>query len=235
MSTSPGNTTGTAQRDFSTAIYDRVVPARAPWSHVVKCGQVVRIIDTESQQAVDALFYNVHNFAERYSAQDTLRVQRSAYLSLGAELVSNEGRVMGRIVADTCGRHDTSAGCCSCESNAVRFGEATKYQHACRENFIYELGRHGMTKRDIVSNLMTLGFFLTPIIYLIDRIDSRFLRALLRLNPMTPFVVSFQDILFFGHLPGLADTLLMIAYAFLSVAAGLTVFDRLRDVLAEAI
>ena len=89
--------------------------------------------------------------------------------------------------------------------------------------------------RDIVTNLMQLGFFLTPIIYLIDRIDSRFLRALLRLNPMTPFVVSYQDILFFGHLPGLADTLLMIAYAFVSLLAGLTVFERLRDVLAEAI
>lgn len=89
--------------------------------------------------------------------------------------------------------------------------------------------------RDIVTNLMQLGFFLTPIIYLIDRIDSRWLRALLRLNPMTPFIVSFQDILFFGHLPGLADTILMIAYALLSVVAGLTVFARLRDVLAEAI
>jgi lipopolysaccharide transport system permease protein len=89
--------------------------------------------------------------------------------------------------------------------------------------------------RDIVTNLIQLGFFLTPIIYLIDRIDSRLLRALLRINPMTPFVVSYQDILFFGHLPGLADTLLMIAYAFASIAAGLTVFERLRDVLAEAI
>jgi lipopolysaccharide transport system permease protein len=89
--------------------------------------------------------------------------------------------------------------------------------------------------RDIVTNLMQLGFFLTPIIYLIDRIDSRFLRALLRLNPMTSFVVSYQDVLFFGHLPGLADTLLMIAYAFISLFAGLTVFERLRDVLAEAI
>ena len=130
-----------------------LVAAESPWSHVVKRGQTVRIVDVESQQAVDALFYNAHNFAERYSAQDTLRVQRNAYLSLGAAIVSNEGRIMARIVADTCGRHDTSAGCCSCESNAVRFGEATKYQHACRENFILELGRHGMSKRDIVSNI----------------------------------------------------------------------------------
>ena len=89
--------------------------------------------------------------------------------------------------------------------------------------------------RDIVTNLMQLGFFLTPIIYLIDRIASRPIRALLRLNPMTPFVVSYQDILFFGHLPGIADMLLMIVYAAGSIAAGFTVFDRLRDVLAEAI
>ena len=89
--------------------------------------------------------------------------------------------------------------------------------------------------RDIIANLIQLGFFITPIIYLIDNIPSRLLRAVLRLNPMTPFVVSYQDVLFFGHLPGLADTMLMIAYAFASMLAGFVVFDRLRDTLAEAI
>jgi lipopolysaccharide transport system permease protein len=89
--------------------------------------------------------------------------------------------------------------------------------------------------RDIVANLLQLGFFVTPIIYLIDNIPSRLLRALLRLNPMTPFVVSYQDVLYWGHVPGLADTLLMIAYAFASLLAGFIVFDRLRDTLAEAI
>lgn len=89
--------------------------------------------------------------------------------------------------------------------------------------------------RDIIANLMQLGFFITPIIYLIDNIPSRILRALLRLNPMTPFVVSYQDVLFWGHLPGLADTLLMVAYALAAMLAGFFVFDRLRDTLAEAI
>jgi lipopolysaccharide transport system permease protein len=89
--------------------------------------------------------------------------------------------------------------------------------------------------RDIVTNLMQLGFFITPIIYLIDNIGIRPLRALLRMNPMTPFVVSYQDVLFFGRIPGVADTLLMLAYAFGSLAMGFTVFERLRDVLAEAI
>ena len=33
------------------------------------------------------------------------------------------------------------------------FGDVTKYQPACRDNFILELSRYGLTKRDIVANL----------------------------------------------------------------------------------
>jgi urea carboxylase-associated protein 1 len=139
--------------DESSAAYVHDIQAERPWSRVLTRGQTLRIIDSEGQQAVDALLYSVEDPAERYSAQDTLRVQGSAYIELGTSLVSNRGRVMARITADSCGRHDTSAGCCSCESNAVRFGEPTKYQHACRENFILELSRYGLTKRDIVANL----------------------------------------------------------------------------------
>ena len=50
-------------------------------------------------------------------------------------------------------RHGTAAGGCSCESNAVRFDEATRYQHACRENFILDLGRYCMDKRNIYPNV----------------------------------------------------------------------------------
>ena len=143
----------TAALDVSQAVLNSAVAARAPWSHVLKKGQTLRVIDTHGQQAVDALFYSYHNTAERYSVQDTLRQQGSAYVVLGTRLVSNEGRLMAHITADSSGRHDTLAGCCSCESNAVRFGEVTKYQHACRENFTLELGRYGLNKRNIVPNV----------------------------------------------------------------------------------
>jgi uncharacterized protein len=142
-----------SSRDTSKAIYSHDIPAERPWSQVLKRGQTLRIIDSEGQQAVDALLYGFADPTERYSMQDTLRTQGSAYIELGTRLVSNKGRVMAHLSADSCGRHDSSAGCCSCESNAVRFGEATKYQHACRENFILELSKYGLTKRDIVANL----------------------------------------------------------------------------------
>ena len=129
------------------------IAARKPWSGIVRKGQVLRIIDTEGQQAVDTLFYKLDDHAERYSAQDTLQAQGAAYITTGSRLLSNEGNVMLTVTDDSCGRHDTSAGACSCESNTVRFGHHTKFEHACRENFLLELSRHGMSKRDIVPNI----------------------------------------------------------------------------------
>jgi urea carboxylase-associated protein 1 len=140
-----------------TIISDTLVPARAPYSAELKAGQIMRIIDLKSQQAVDALFYNAHDTTERYSAQDTLAAQAAKGgrydFSTGSVLLSNEGRAMVKIIADTCGFHDTCAGACSCESNTVRFGHETRFMHSCRENFITELSRYGMSKRDLVSNV----------------------------------------------------------------------------------
>jgi urea carboxylase-associated protein 1 len=144
---------GMNERDPAAAIYDQVVPARAPWSGLLKRGQVLRIVDLDGQQAVDALFYRADNHRERYSAQDTLLAQGSAYVTTGTRLLSNEGAVMVTVIDDTCGLHDTSAGACSCEANTVRFGHHTRYMHACRENFVLEVGRWGMTKRDVVGNV----------------------------------------------------------------------------------
>jgi len=140
-------------RSLDNAVQDHFIPAEAPFSTVVKKGQILRIEDSYGQQAIDTLFYNATDFSERYSSQDTMREQGAAYISTGTKIISNEGRIMLTMVADSCGRHDTSAGACSCESNTVRFGHATKYLHACRDNFVLEVSKHGMSKRDVVSNI----------------------------------------------------------------------------------
>lgn len=134
-------------------VYDFVIPARAPWSHVVRAGQTLRIVDLQGNQAVDCIFYNTHDPDERYSASETIIAQNNIFLGVGTVLMSNEGRPMLMITADDVGRHDTSGGACSCESNTLRYGHHTKHQHACVENFVWELGRHGLGKRDVVSNI----------------------------------------------------------------------------------
>ncbi|MFS2150235.1 urea amidolyase associated protein UAAP2 [Rhizobium sp. Rhizsp42] len=140
-------------RTLDNAVQDHFIPAEAPWSGIVRKGQTIRIEDSYGQQAIDTLFYRADDFSERYSNQDTMRAQGAAYVGVGTKVMSSEGNVMLRMTADSCGRHDTSAGACSCESNTVRFGHATKYLHACRDNFVLEVTKHGMSKRDIVPNI----------------------------------------------------------------------------------
>jgi urea carboxylase-associated protein 1 len=140
-------------RTLDNAMQDHFIPAEAPWSGIVRKGQTIRIEDSYGQQAIDTLFYRADDFSERYSNQDTMRAQGAAYVGVGTRVISSEGNVMLRMTADNCGRHDTSAGACSCESNTVRFGHATKYLHACRDNFLLEVSKHGMSKRDIVPNI----------------------------------------------------------------------------------
>ena len=137
------------------AEYDFTIPANRPWSGLIEKGQILRIIDLEGCQAVDTLFYDAANPTERYSAVDTIRTQGGIYLSSGSPLMSTEGRVMLRITADTCGRHDTVGGACAAESNQVRYALDKKYMHSCRDNFLLEIQerRPELSLRDLTANI----------------------------------------------------------------------------------
>ena len=137
------------------AVSDEIVRAGDAWLKDLRQGQTLRILDLEGNQAVDTLFYNAHDPAERYSAVDTIRAQGNLYLSTGSQLMSTEGNVMLTITADTCGRHDTLGGACSAESNQVRYDLDKRSMHNCRDSFLSVLAaseRH-MTKRDLTSNI----------------------------------------------------------------------------------
>lgn len=138
------------------ARYSRVVEAGDYWLHPVGQGQTLRITDLEGNQAVDTLFYSASDTAERYSAMDTIRAQGNVYLTAGTRLISNMGNSMLRIVADTCGRHDTLGGACSAESNTVRYALEKKCMHSCRDSWLLAVARHEesrLGKRDITHNI----------------------------------------------------------------------------------
>lgn len=91
--------------------------------------------------------------------------------------------------------------------------------------------------RDILSNLLTLWFFATPIIYSWRVAEATDLKLLLDLNPFTHLAVSYQEILFhpenaFGHV----YWLLALAAASVGIFfGGYWVFNRLRDSFAEVV
>jgi hypothetical protein len=134
-------------------VLDEVVPARAPWTAVVRQGQTLRIVDLEGNQSADFLMYALADDTERYSAQDTIAAQQNIFLREGSVLRSNEGRPMAVVTGTSVAYHDTIGGACSCESNTLRYGHHTKSQHACVENFLQGNAGWGRGKRDMVSNI----------------------------------------------------------------------------------
>ncbi len=148
-------------RQPETAVYDHLLPAGEGWMHTLRQGQIFRIVDLEGNQAVDTLFYNAADPADRYSAVDTVREQGNLFLSAGTRLLSTDGNPLLTIIADTCGRHDTLGGACSAESNTVRYALEKKYMHNCRDSFLLALARDGQElgcghpwgKRDLTHNI----------------------------------------------------------------------------------
>jgi urea carboxylase-associated protein 1 len=134
---------------------DRELAAGLGATFELAAGEILRIVDLHGNQAVDTLFFDAGDYANRYSAVDTLREQGSAYLTLGSRLLGLDCEPLVSIVADTCGRHDTLGGACSQESNVVRYGEHTRHMHACRNTFLAQAlawGR-GLDKRDLSANV----------------------------------------------------------------------------------
>ncbi|HEY0182051.1 MAG TPA: DUF1989 domain-containing protein, partial [Rhodopila sp.] len=60
------------------------------------------------------------------------------------------------VIEDTCGRHDTIGGCCSRESNRLRYG--VEDGPNCRDNFLRGLAHFGLGRKDVVTNL---NFFMS--------------------------------------------------------------------------
>ena len=150
--------------DPADAVIDEVCLAGDPWAKVLQRGQTLRIVDLEGNQAVDTIFYSAADVGERYSLTHTIQAQGALYLTAGSVLMSSEARAMLTITADTCGRHDTLGGACSCESNTVRYALEKRTMHSCRDSFMLALaqieagteataGVPRLTKRDIVSNI----------------------------------------------------------------------------------
>lgn len=134
------------------AVHD-VVPAGEGYAVRVPSGGHVRIVDVAGNQAADTLLYDAADLDNRYSAFDTVRAQRRAYLTTGSALLTQRGDLLATITEDTCGRHDTVGGACAQESNVIRYGWHTRHQHACRESFIAAGARIGITPRNLAHNI----------------------------------------------------------------------------------
>lgn len=141
-------------------VLQEVLPGGGKWSKIIQKGDIIRLSAKDANASLSALFYNADNTAERYNSADTVKIQWNAFLGKGKVLFSELGRVLFSIVDDTTeGLIDTLAGMSNPRLVEKNFGKGVfndirnRYYKSGRENFLVELGKYGMGKRDIVQCL----------------------------------------------------------------------------------
>lgn len=144
-----------SNRQEKEAVFNQIVPAGEGLMHVVKKGQVLRIVDMEGNQAADTMFYDTEDPRNHYSATSTITGQGNIYLTTGTVLRAETGKPLLTIVADTCGQHDTLGGSCSAQSNTIRYSRDIQYMHNCRDTFMLQMAKYDgeYAKRDLAPNI----------------------------------------------------------------------------------
>jgi urea carboxylase-associated protein 2 len=140
-------------------LWEETVKGGASWSHVLKRGTSLRLVDREGGANVAALFYNFECPVERYNMPDTLKAQHIARLTQGFVLYSDMGRILCSITGDSVGWHDPIGGISNAALVLRTYGPG-RYQE-CRndshknalDGLLVELGKWGLGARDLAPNV----------------------------------------------------------------------------------
>ena len=88
--------------------------------------------------------------------------------------------------------------------------------------------------QQLLASLLTLWFFLTPVLYPTAMVPARF-HGFLMLNPMAILVAAFQDALYGAQVPSFTHLAPVALLAVAVLAGALALADRMRWGLAEEI
>jgi len=84
-----------------------------------------------------------------------------------------------------------------------------------------------------LMGIITMAWqFLTPIMYGIEMVPERYL-GLFYLNPMTPVILAYRDILYYKRIPEMQTMLSAIAFGIVLLVAGFLIFGKLKIRFAE--
>ncbi len=98
------------------------------------------------------------------------------------------------------------------------------------------MNAHFKDVKDLLANVLTLMFFVTPILYPLEAVTIEWVRWPLEwLNPFTPFTLAYQEILFYGTFPPPELWLRMGGWTLGCWILGAALFARLEDTLVEAV
>jgi urea carboxylase-associated protein 2 len=148
-----------------TAAPDGIDVATLTWAETVAGGgyssvyldrdDTLRLTDLDGDACAHLLVYNAMQPVERLNVADTIKVQWQAYPAPGTVLLSDLGRALATITADTSSRHDTLCGTSTRLGNTSKYGDGAAQgpSPAGRELFKLAAMKHGLDARDVPPSL----------------------------------------------------------------------------------
>jgi urea carboxylase-associated protein 2 len=115
------------------------IPGGWYWTGRLPRGSALRIVNTGGAPGVAAQIWNADDPTERYNPADTMKVQWTTRHRAGLLLLSDMGRVLAAIMADSDGVHDSLLGA----------SLPAEGRRNSRDNFLLAAGKHGLEARDV--------------------------------------------------------------------------------------
>jgi uncharacterized protein YcgI (DUF1989 family) len=122
--------------DDSRLVWAEAVPAESYVSRVLGRGTRLRLADPDGGACAHLLLFRADASWERLNVADTMKVPWQAYLGVGHPLLSDQGRLLATVVADSSGRHDLLCGLPPAGQNTM----------------LLAVGKHGMDIRDVAPS-----------------------------------------------------------------------------------
>ena len=142
-----------------TPLFEETVPGGGMWSWIIRRHHTLRITAQGDGANVGLMAYNAAHPLERLNLPDTLKALHTAKITRGHVLMTDMGRALFSVTEDTVGWHDPLGGHGNAALVAQKYGEAHYQEHRngwhrnAHDNFLIELGKHGLGKRDLVANV----------------------------------------------------------------------------------
>lgn len=143
--------------DTSKTMWSEIVPGGGHWSWRMPRGSAIRFVALEDGPNVSAVLYSALEKLERYNMPDSLKAQHTAHYQAGHVLMSDMGRSLASVTADSLGWHDPLGALLDNERLALKYGER-RYEDARngmyrsgKDGLLIEIGKYGLSKRDLIA------------------------------------------------------------------------------------
>ncbi|MFH5211859.1 urea amidolyase associated protein UAAP1 [Antrihabitans sp. NCIMB 15449] len=141
--------------DAGRLTWAETIPGGRYATKVLARGTRLRLRDLDGAACAHLLLWRADAPWERLNVADTVKVPWQAYLTSGHPLLSDQGRVLATIVADSSQHHDALCGTTTLAGNIEKYGSGAVESGAPagRELLTLAALKNGLRPRDVAPNL----------------------------------------------------------------------------------